>query len=62
MRETTEGGCEVRSTAAPWLGLIQGWPVATGGPIRSDIVVDVGAGTLVAESADGKTYVLKITQ
>ena len=40
----------------------QGWPVATGGAVRTDIVADPDAGTIIAESGDGKTYVLKISQ
>ena len=37
-----------------------GWPVATGGPVRADIVIDTANMTLVVGSTDGKTYVLKI--
>ena len=37
-----------------------GWPVATGGAVRSDLVLDTDNGTLIANSTDGKVYVLNI--
>jgi len=40
--------------------LRSGWPVATGGPVRADLVVDIANLTLMAGSSDGKTYVLYI--
>ncbi len=40
--------------------LRQGWPVATGGPVRADPVIDTDNSTLVIGSNDGKTYVLYI--
>ncbi|OGS08806.1 MAG: hypothetical protein A2270_02945 [Elusimicrobia bacterium RIFOXYA12_FULL_51_18] len=36
------------------------WPVATGGPVRADLVIDPDSGTLVVGSTDGKTYVLNL--
>jgi hypothetical protein len=42
-------------------GLLRtGWPVATGGPVRADPVIDGDSGTLVVGSTDGKTYTLNI--
>ncbi|MBI4655605.1 MAG: PQQ-binding-like beta-propeller repeat protein [Elusimicrobia bacterium] len=37
-----------------------GWPVATGGPVKADPVIDPDNKTLVVGSTDGKTYVLYI--
>ncbi|MHB0995339.1 MAG: lamin tail domain-containing protein, partial [Elusimicrobiales bacterium] len=37
-----------------------GWPVATGGPVRSAPVIDVDNKRLIIGSNDGKTYVLNI--
>ena len=37
-----------------------GWPVATGGPVRADPVIDAWAGTLSVGSNDGRLYTLKI--
>jgi hypothetical protein len=42
----------------------QGWPVATGGPVRADPATDIDSDTgkynLVVGSTDGRTYTLKI--
>lgn len=40
--------------------LRSGWPVATGGAVRSDPVADLDNLTLMVGSSDGKTYVLYI--
>ena len=45
--------------------LRDGWPVATGGPVRADPVADIDSGVsglLIIGSNDGKTYVLNIGQ
>lgn len=40
--------------------LRSGWPVATGGTVRADVVVDTVEKTLTVGSSDGRTYVLNI--
>ncbi len=42
------------------VSLRSGWPVATGGAVRADTVIDIDEMTLTVGSADGKTYTLYI--